>query len=327
VRIIHFTNELAPGGVTSVISDLVELQRDEHDVAVGVLRAGEWDCRSAVDVIHGRKLLSSLLRTDVIHCHHRRASLVARILKRTGVVDHVHNVFSGQRMISFRGDVVVSVAQQIGEHTAEQYPHVVGRQRTILNGTFDPKIIGSPKGDNPVFRIVGAGRLDIQKDPLRFVSIVGALSASGIDVFAEWFGEGALEYEFRSLVDKMDLGERCVLSKWLGRDRMITEFYQADCVLMTSRWEGLPMVGIEALSVGTPVISTEIGHFSQILNSASPLWVLDDDDLFGSGLTAVASIALDKVGQRSIARDTWERYFDLEAIREEWNGVYDDARG
>lgn len=330
MRILHFTDRLSAGGVTTVIQDLVKLQQAEHQVKIGVISPGEWQGRSSSPPVSGTRLLVELFQADVVHCHHRRASLVARLLRRKGVVDHVHNFFTGSPVLTYRGDVVVSVAEQIAVHTRREYPHIAGRQRTIVNGTFDSGFLYEREVSDCAnsLRLVGAGRLDEQKDPLQFVRFVHRVKNSGLAVKATWFGDGALREEFEELVVALGIEDECVLRGWLERTEMLDEMKKADAILMTSKWEGLPMVGVEALSVGTPVLTTEIGHFSKILSASCPSWVLGSDlivDDFAQGM--LTKLRTESRVQRQVARQIWQDNFDLLNLRNSWNEVYYDARG
>ncbi|MFM0155325.1 glycosyltransferase [Paraburkholderia sediminicola] len=56
-----------------------------------------------------------------------------------------------------------------------------------------------------------------------------------------------------------------VMHGWVPRDRLSDLIAQADAVIMPSRWEGMPLVALEVLRAGRPILASNIGPFPHIL--------------------------------------------------------------
>lgn len=69
------------------------------------------------------------------------------------------------------------------------------------------------------------------------------------------YGEGEERQLLESLIRNVDLTDKIKLAGMV--DNPWTYMAAADCLLLPSRWEGMPNVVLEALSVGTPVIAME----------------------------------------------------------------------
>ena len=68
-------------------------------------------------------------------------------------------------------------------------------------------------------------------------------------------GEGSLKSQLLALMRELNL-EKCVDFIGLRKD-IFTWISQADVFVLTSDYEGLPMVIIEAMACGTPVVTTD----------------------------------------------------------------------
>jgi glycosyltransferase involved in cell wall biosynthesis len=110
--------------------------------------------------------------------------------------------------------------------------------------------------DRDGFTIVHSGRFVPQKNqPLLLRAFAGMEDRSS----RLWMlGEGPLESELRAKARKLGVADRV---DWLGFQTDPYPFYRAaDCMVLSSDWEGLPNVILESMVCETPVISTQCPH-------------------------------------------------------------------
>lgn len=94
------------------------------------------------------------------------------------------------------------------------------------------------------------GRMDDQKNPLFIVEIIKELKIIRNDIHLYWVGSGSLEKQVKDLVSKYDLKENI---SFLGvRDDVHELLSQMDFMLFPSKFEGLPIVLLEAQASGIP---------------------------------------------------------------------------
>jgi glycosyltransferase involved in cell wall biosynthesis len=107
-------------------------------------------------------------------------------------------------------------------------------------------------GEPPV--VVGIGRLTKKKD---FVTMLQAFAEVRRDRPARLIilGEGPERAELEALVHKLDLHADVALPGFV--DNPYAFLSAASLFVLSSRWEGLPTVLIEAMFCGTPVVSTD----------------------------------------------------------------------
>jgi glycosyltransferase involved in cell wall biosynthesis len=107
-------------------------------------------------------------------------------------------------------------------------------------------------GQPPV--ILGVGRLTRQKD---FPTLIRAFAAVRRQRHARLIilGEGEDRAELEALVTELGLGRDVALAGF--RDDAVAYMASSAVFVLSSAWEGLPTVLIEALAAGTRVVSTD----------------------------------------------------------------------
>jgi glycosyltransferase involved in cell wall biosynthesis len=333
MRVLHFTDVLEPGGVSSVILDLAQMQSERgHSIHVASLKSGSWDRRALdadIPVERGLGALREIYAADIVHCHQRGVGLIASVLRKRGVVEHAHNFLSGHRALSYRGNMVVAVASQIEAHLSAEYPATRNKSCVIPNGCRDLRNLAAVSvSQNHVgsrFTLVGAGRMTRQKNPVGFLHVIRSIIDQGFKVHGKWVGDGELRDEFRRKTHKLELTGVVEHVPWLDRVSFLTELAHADAHVISSAWEGLPMSAIESLCLGTPVLSTPIGHLSDVLEQVG-FRAIDTEN--GRSLGTITRLVSDedfRKHSRVLARQAWEDHFMLERTSSKWEDVYERA--
>jgi glycosyltransferase involved in cell wall biosynthesis len=293
--VLLVTNHLLPGGLERVVVDLATALHAEG-FPVGVSAAGggafwnELPHGVARHELGGSPTLRSLRRLlasgryAVVHTHQRKVSALARIAAAgTGVrvIEHVHNVFPAgplARLLSFRTPVLIACGTAVRRMLLDEFGRRPDRVLTVLNGIHDPlegpvPPLPSSSGDGAV-RLVGVGRLAAQKDPVRFVRLVAALRTMvPVPLHAVWVGAGELTGDVRAEIDRLGLGDVVELA---GHQHDVRPFLaDADALLLTSRWEGLPLAALEALAMGRGLLLPDVGSCADALGDAAVGLVYD----------------------------------------------------
>jgi len=104
-------------------------------------------------------------------------------------------------------------------------------------------------------QVIAVGRYDYQKGFDRLVEAWRLVH----DRFPEWklkiIGDGELRKELEILIDRYCLGAVIELKNSVSN--ILPEYLNASLLAMSSRYEGLPMVLLEAMSVGLPMVAFE----------------------------------------------------------------------
>src|ERR1041385_1015897 len=101
------------------------------------------------------------------------------------------------------------------------------------------------------------GRFDQQKDPLRWLRVASEIRRRDHGYRFVMVGGGPLLDGAMVFAKSIGLGDAVHFTgNQTGVSKLVRDF---DCLLLVSKYEGLPQVVIEALSLGVPVVSTDAG--------------------------------------------------------------------
>jgi len=103
-----------------------------------------------------------------------------------------------------------------------------------------------------------AGRLESSKNPLLLIDSFYELYAEDKDVRLLIAGDGSLRSKVEERINKYGLQEKVKLLGILPQDKLAKLMRACDLFVLTSAFESGPMVVIEALASGIPVVSTDV---------------------------------------------------------------------
>ena len=105
-------------------------------------------------------------------------------------------------------------------------------------------------------RVIAVGRLDYQKGFDRLIDAWALLPAA---LRAEWrldiFGQGEWEEMLKARIAQSGVGDSAHINK--PTNRIFEEYAASDFLVMSSHYEGFPMVMIEAMACGLPAVCFE----------------------------------------------------------------------
>ena len=130
--------------------------------------------------------------------------------------------------------------------------------------------------DKTMKTLVTMGRLEAQKNHLLLIDAIHALRKT-TNARLIIFGEGTLRREIEAKVVALGLSEYVQLPGYTQNP--FSALRHSDLFVLSSEWEGLPTVAIEALACGVAVVSTDnsTGIRQILANHAAGLVVPKDD--------------------------------------------------
>ena len=144
-------------------------------------------------------------------------------------------------------DVLVTLTQ--GD--AEEWSRVANKIKVIPNLVTYYPIELPPKQTK--HRIISVGRLHNQKGYDMLIKAFSLISSRCLEWNVELFGEGDLRNYLNSKIIEYGLENRIRINN--PSSNIYREYLNSDFFVMSSRYEGLPLVLIEAMSCGIPCVS------------------------------------------------------------------------
>ncbi|WP_118841562.1 glycosyltransferase [Salinibacter ruber] len=159
-------------------------------------------------------------------------------------------------------DRVVTVSKAAGEDLVQTTGVTPEKVQTIYNPVVTDDLYEKAQEplDHPWFQdeappvVLGAGRLERQKD---FKTLIRAfkLVREGRPARLVILGKGSQKKELRALAQSLGVGEDVLLPGFV--DNPFKYMARVDAFVLSSRFEGLPGVLIQAMATGCPVVSTD----------------------------------------------------------------------
>ena len=346
--ILHLCAPAEVGGLERVIQGLsAELVAQGHRVTVAAVLQPGADASSFLEPlriagvetvrieVQGRRYLREIravgrmldsLRPDILHTHGYRVDLlhgggarrrgIATVStlhgsSRMGGLSHLFEWIQERALRRFDG--VIAVSQPLMEELQERgvrkerlhlVPNAWNPPTQPLSRTAARAELGLEEGD-PVMGWIG--RLIPIKGCDVFVDALSRISHT--DWSAVIIGDGPEREGLVSRVAELGIAERV---RFVGAVPEAARFLAAfDLFVLSSRSEGTPMVLLEAMGAGVPVVATRVGGIPDVLRAGVDGWLVppEDPQELARSLEEALSAASVRVARGDAARTrVLERY-------------------
>lgn len=234
------------------------------------------------------KRLCKERKYDIVHCHSSKASFLARVAARWAgaprICMTVHG-FSFRQGISPVESAVYSAVEKLAFPLASEYIFVsrADIKEALELGLHENKVKFIPNG-RPVPRnprqglrekygiprerpiVCMAARLSPVKNPMFFLRVAKRvlleIQGDCKPVFI-LIGDGPLMQQCLDFVKGTGLERDILLTGEIKE--AAAHFWDADVVVLTSEYEACPLVLIEAMATGTPVVAPDVGGTEHIV--------------------------------------------------------------
>ncbi|TPJ48630.1 glycosyltransferase family 4 protein [Mesorhizobium sp. B2-7-1] len=199
----------------------------------------------------------AILSYDILHNDAPKAHLASALRARL----HIHRLIA----------VNERIGRSLARGGASPGTVVVIPNGVDYEGVFNPQGVdlGAARrrfgiGDG-TFVIGFVGRMSEEKRPLAFLAVVAPILAAHANVRVLVLGDGKMKTAFRDAARAAGIADRVHHLPRVDRAAM-PQFYAACGILvMSSRIEGTPLVMLEALAMGCPVATTDVGDAALVI--------------------------------------------------------------
>lgn len=290
-----------------------------------------------------RRLIKQF-KPDVVHSHMVHANLFARLLRLSTAIPrlictaHSSNEGSRLRMLAYRVtdslcDLSTNVSQEAVDASVERGAAPQGRIIAMHNGVntasfhFDqikrdqlrPLFCATP--DIPL--ILAVGRLTAAKDYPNLLKAFAALPPMYASAQLVIIGTGEEENSLKQLADTITIADRV---HFLGLRRDVSDWMSAaDIYVMSSAWEGMPLVLLEAMACQRVVVATDCGGVKEVLGDAGFLMPRRDSSRLSEAIIEALNMSVEeKVLMGKVARRRVLNLYSLSSICEKWLDIYNN---
>jgi glycosyltransferase involved in cell wall biosynthesis len=147
----------------------------------------------------------------------------------------------------------LDVLAALTERDARDYRRLLGTGTRVIRVPNAVTDTHGARADHDSKVVIAAGRLVRQKGFERLVSAFATVAAKHPDWTLKIFGEGDKQEELQQQIDDLGMQEHIRLMGFITD--VHAEMARAAIYVMSSRFEGFPMVLLEAMGCGMPVVS------------------------------------------------------------------------
>lgn len=358
MKILYVITGLGQGGAERVVCDLADnMHKKGHEVKIAYLTGEILTCPCykeiqliKIDLNNLSSLPKSYLKLtriikeyqpDVVHTHMVHANILMRLVRVIMPINllistaHSSNEGGLLRMISYRAthhlaDVTTNVSQRAVVSFEKKHAVPRNGMKNIYNGVDLHKFKYSSYAraelckelnlDETYKLILAVGRFSDAKDYPNLLNAIHLLKQENKHDFKLVIaGDGELRPNIEDIIDKLELKGDVVL---LGRRSDIPMIMSAcDLFVLSSRYEGLPTVLIEALACQAQVVSTDVSGAQEIVGDHGRIVPIKNPAALANALAS--SLVFDNY-PNILGFQHVKTKFDLDTISDKWLKIYNE---
>lgn len=275
------------------------------------------------------------INPDIIHSHDMHASFKAAICcGKRKLICHIHNNNYDSRKLTIKTILFYFAAQRASHifwvsdssYDSFYFKKKFRNKSSVLYNIIDIEALyDKMKSDCNTYDydVVFLGRLSEAKNPRRLLEIFSKLSEARPNIKLAIIGTGELEELVLELYHKMELENNVEILGFQSNPYKM--LHDSKVMLMTSKWEGMPMCSLEAMALGVPIVSTPTDGICRVVKNDKTGFLSNENEI----LTAKCLEIVDNPDLRQIlSNNSIERIYsimDLETYYKTIRDVYDKS--
>jgi len=264
MKIAHYVLSSTFAGIEQHVQELTDIQGRDNEIIVICNQSISHHYTNievkVVENISRRSIFGILslilalrnIRPDIVHSHGSKTTSIINSVRRFIKLRHVASVhgIKSKTKVYNKAHRVIAGSQKIQDS--------LKTDSSLVENWWHPSLPESI--NNTAEYVLAIGRLE----PVKGFDL---LIESWVNVNKKLLivGDGPEHSKLNSLIDKHGLGDFITITPSVSKEGLIEYYQKASLLIVSSRREGGPRVALEALYLHIPVISTNVGHMSQIL--------------------------------------------------------------
>ena len=264
MKIAHYVLSSTFAGIEQHVQELADIQGRDNEIVVICNQSISHHYKNievkVVENISRRSIFGILslilvlrnIRPNIVHSHGSKTTSIINSVRRFIKLRHVASVhgIKSKTKVYNKANRVIAGSQKIQDS--------LKTDSSLVENWWHPSL---PENiNNTAEYVLAIGRLE----PVKGFDL---LIESWVNVNKKLLivGDGPEYSKLNSLIDKHGLGDFITITPSVSKEGLIEYYQKASLLIVSSRREGGPRVALEALYLHIPVISTNVGHMSQIL--------------------------------------------------------------
>lgn len=327
MKVLHVLYSVVFTGAETVVAQIIDAFRQVPDMEMVYCSRESDEVRNALQVRNIRyvpvsdltvKELKAVIdreQPDLIHAHDMRASFVSALAcGKLSLVSHIHNNAFDARGISPKSIAYLLAGCKakhiiwVSDNAFQGYCfHSLFRGKSVviknIIGTrqiFERKELDNNSYD---FDVIYVGRLTYPKNPERLIRVCALMKEHKPDVKFGIVGTGDLDETLKTLCAELGVEENVTFLGYQPNPmKMVSD---SKAMVLTSRWEGIPMCALEAMALGIPVVSTPVGDMGDLVDNGINGYLCAEDEEIAESLLKIVS---DPAHRAELSENTLKKF-------------------
>ena len=288
-----------------------------------------------------------LLAPDVVMTSMFSPNAMARVLKPFfgyKVVTREHNTYDEKRlhhriidhMLSYTSDVLVAVSDEVADYASRQ-AWIPRRKFTVINNGVDIDIIEDSlkdkEGETRRVRselglsddakiVLNVARLKPTKDHSLLLDAFSRFHILHPEYHLVIAGDGSDRPKIEARIKELGLEDVVHLLGY--RHDIYAWFAAADMFALSSKREGFPNVGIEALAFGLPFITTKVAGVAKIVREGENGHIVErTPEALSHAMQHIASLSSEERSRMEERCKAISRTFDIKRVTEAYESLFE----
>lgn len=184
-----------------------------------------------------------------------------------------------KRIVYKAATYIIAVSKAAGEDAQNVFGIPRRKCQIFYNSLADPndmiELSGVRRLTNTVMCV---GRLNTSKGQDVLIRAVAALKDTLPELRVEFVGSGVAKDDYALLAADLEVTDRCVFAGKAAHAQTLAKMKSALATVVPSRSDNCPLVIIESLAVGTPVIASRVGGIVEMIRDGMEGIVCPPDD-------------------------------------------------
>ena len=308
MKVLHVLASNSFSGAENVVCQIISMFESDAEVEMAYC-CPEGKIREALAergikflpisklVVKELKYIINSYKPDVIHAHDMRATfVVSRSCRNIPFVSHIHGNFAALNKFTIKS-LAFSWATRKAKHifwvsrsSFDEYifKSYVKKKSSELRNVIDVDALYDKmnRDENTYFYdIVYLGRLTWEKNPERLIRVLRLVVDKMGEVRIAIIGTGDLEAKTKQLAKQLGVDKNIDFLGFVSNPLKI--LHDAKVMIMTSIREGTPICALEALALGTPIVSTPTDGLIELVEDCVDGFLNNEDDILSSRLAEV----------------------------------------
>lgn len=286
--------------------------------------------------------------TDVLHSHMVKANVLGRLAAKAADVpvqiSTAHNTVEGGWWVKWAyrlTDSMADLTTNVSETSVARYVDIgavpADRIRLVRNGLDLTPFQADPAsrakyrreiGWEEAFVWIAVGRLTEQKDYPNMIDAFARTLEERRDARLLIVGKGPIGPELLRDVTARGLDDRV---KLLGEREDVPSLLNAsDAYVMSSAWEGAPIVLLEAAASRLPIVATDVGGNRELIDDGKSGLIVPSRNpvALQEAMMRIMTASVEERAEMGRAgRHRTEQEFGLDRILDQWEEIYVDLLG